>query len=83
MGRVQRTLISVVRIFQAYGHIGGKCPGDGNGLANEVGIVEVRAFRDIERVGVVDGDAHDSTELAGCAMKLEVAFSPSTTEELL
>ena len=83
MRRRQMILLSIIRIFQAYGHVGGKCPGDRNGLANEVGILEVRALRDIERVCVIDGDAHDCAELGGCAGNSKVAFSPSTTDELL
>lgn len=79
------SFVSVVGIFQAHGHIGGKCPGDGNGFANEVGLVKVRALWDIERVRVIDSDAHDFAELGGCTRtgRLKVAFNPSTINKNL
>jgi len=60
---MQITLIGIIRIVQAYRHIEGKCPGDGNDVANEVGIVEVRALWDNEWICVVDSAAHDFAEL--------------------
>ena len=81
--RILISLISIVRILQAHRHIGGKRPRDGDGFADEVSFVQVRALRDVERVCVIDGDAHDFAELGGCAGKWMVAFRPSTTNEFL
>lgn len=75
--------IRIVYIFQAHRHIRGKCPGDGNGLANEEGFVQVRTLRDGEWTCVIDADAHDFAERGGCEEQLQVAFRPSTTYESL